>query len=81
MVRSTRGCRRSSASCSRSRSRWCSVERGEYVHVDGKGSDCALAAITEGETYRVVHAPNGSDATTLAEVRIETPPDSPSYSC
>ncbi len=53
------------------------IEPGEYVHIDGKGSDCALNSITEGETYRVVHAPNGSDtSTTLAEVEIETEPDS-----
>jgi len=53
------------------------IAPGEFVHIDGKGSDCALNAITEGETYRVVHEQNGSDtSTTLAEVDIETEPDS-----
>jgi len=54
------------------------IEPGEYVHIDGKGSDCALNEITEDEVYRVYHAPNDSDTETkLAEVEIEDPPDSP----
>lgn len=55
-----------------------SVEPGDYVHVDGRGSDCALNEVSEGEVYRVVHAPADSDASTvLAEREIPSPPDSP----
>jgi flagellin-like protein len=59
------------------------IEPGEYVHIDGKDSDCALNAVTEGEIYRVVYAPNGTDSSTvLAELEIESPPDSTgTYGC
>lgn len=54
------------------------VEPGEYVHIDGQGSDSALNPITEGEVYRVVHEPSGADGSTvLATVEIETAPDDP----
>ncbi len=53
------------------------VTTGEYVHVDGECSDGALNAISEGEVYRVVHAPADSDSSTvLAEHEIESPPTS-----
>lgn len=53
------------------------VEPGEFVHIDGVGSDCALNAVTDGEVYRVVHEPSDADASTvLATVEIETAPDS-----
>lgn len=59
------------------------VEPGEYVHIDGKDSDCALDSITEGEVYRAVYEPSGGDGSTvLARVEIETEPDSTdTYTC
>lgn len=60
------------------------VEAGEYVHIDGKGSDCALNEISEGEVYRLVQRHDGGSTTILNEVVIEEPPANPGmgpYTC
>jgi flagellin-like protein len=59
------------------------VEPGEYVHVDGKGSDCELNRITEGETYRLVWERENGDAVIVAKHEIETSPetDAGPYTC
>lgn len=57
------------------------VDVGEHVHVDGKGSDCELNAPREGATYRVVYRGDGSEQV-LAEYEVERPPANPgTYSC
>lgn len=51
------------------------VEAGQFVHIDGKGSDCELNAITEGEVYKVVWKPDNTTSAVLVEHEIEEPPD------
>lgn len=51
------------------------VEAGQFVHIDGKGSDCELNHITEGEVYQVVWTPENGTSAVLTEHEIEKPPD------
>lgn len=52
------------------------VEPGQFVHVDGQGSDDALNEITEGEVYKVVWEGEGGQHI-ISEHEIETPPNPP----
>ncbi len=51
------------------------VEATEYVHIDGKGSDCALVEPREGTTYRLVHE-SGDTEQVLETYTVPTAPDS-----
>jgi flagellin-like protein len=49
------------------------VEPGEYVHVDGYGSDGVLEPACEGTTYRVVWRPDDAPDQVLGTATIDSP--------
>jgi flagellin-like protein len=51
---------------------------GEYVHIDGQGSDGALDCIREGTTYRVVVSADDTEYVAL-EHEVTSPPAAGSY--
>ena len=54
------------------------VDSPEYVHIDGKGSDCALNEVRKGEVYRIVKHHESGNQQVLKTVEIETqPPTTP----
>ncbi|WP_254822670.1 type IV pilin [Haloglomus halophilum] len=60
-----------------------SVDTPDYVHVDGKGSDCALTEVREGTTYHVVYETADGESQIIETIEItEQPSSSPgSYTC
>jgi flagellin-like protein len=56
------------------------VRAGEYVHVDGHGSDGALKRICEGRTYQLVLRRGEGTTRVLSEWTADRPPDLPSAS-
>lgn len=51
------------------------VEPGSFVHIDGRGSDCALNAVSKGEVYRVVWEKDSGEQDVIAEYTVEASPD------
>lgn len=51
------------------------VSPGQYVHVDGEGSDCELDAVREGAVYRVVWIRDDGSQVTIAEREVPSAPD------
>ena len=50
------------------------VEAGEYVHIDGQGSDGALNCLTQGETYELVQEGEDGGRILLSVEVEESPP-------
>lgn len=59
------------------------VRPGQSVHVDGRGSDCELDAVTAGAVYRVVWVRDDGSQVTIARHEVESAPDTPGgpHSC
>lgn len=47
------------------------IQATEYVHIDGHGSDSALNAACEGETYQLIYRPDPETSHIVQEIEIE----------